>query len=360
MHAPTLIRQNSEPSCYSNFFFSMAPSSPRENIDVPESGKPEKSSNGAAEDHEEQISKLPRNNGWISIPHCAGELYQYQGFWHSRHFLESIILAQRQFVANPSDIVVCSAPKTGTTWLKALAFAIMSRKVFDDSTSPLLSNVPHECLFFLEVDIVKSLRNEFNAFPLLGTHIPYTSLLESIVSSGCKIIYICREPKDAFVSLWHFWGKLFREFGFLPLEEAFEHFCEGISLFGPYWDHVLGYWKASLETPDKVLFLKYEDMRRDTRSYVKILAEFMGQPFSEEEERNGAVERIVRLCSFENLSNLEVNKNGRHHPAVPNHVFFRKGKVGDWENHLTTEMKERLDRITEQKLKGSGFTFGSK
>ena len=55
-------------------------------------------------------------------------------------------------------------------------------------------------------------------------------------------IYICREAKDAFVSLWSFHAMLHRleNVDPLPLEEAFELFCNGIANYGPYWDHVLG------------------------------------------------------------------------------------------------------------------------
>ncbi|KAF9672318.1 hypothetical protein SADUNF_Sadunf11G0028900 [Salix dunnii] len=73
----------------------------------------------------------------------------------------------------------------------------------------------------------------------------------------------------------------------------------------------------------------------------------------------GEVQMIISMCSFEKLSNLEVNKNRKHRAdtsiAVKNSVFFRKGEIGDWENHLTVEMGARLDGIMEQKLKGSGL-----
>ncbi|KAB5533984.1 hypothetical protein DKX38_017070 [Salix brachista] len=162
------------------------------------------------------------------------------------------------------------------------------------------------------------------------------------------------------LNLWYFIAELERSRNVEPLslEEAFELFCSGISSYGPYWDRVLGYWRASLEFPEKILFLTYEEMKKDTAVHVMKLAEFMGCSFTVEEEE-GEVQKIVSMCSFEKLSTLEVNKNGTHSLdtsiAVKNSVFFRKGEIGDWANNLTPEMGARLDDIMEQKLKGSGL-----
>ena len=134
-------------------------------------------------------------------------------------------------------------------------------------------------------------------------------------------------------------------------------FCEGLCPNGPYWDHVLSYWKASIENPEKILFLKYEDMKREPQLYVKKLAEFIGDPFSLKEEENGRVQQIVDLCSFEFLSNLPVSKSGILMHNVKNDAFYRKGDVGDWKNHLTLEMAQRLDEISKQKLHGYGLTL---
>ncbi|XWS37245.1 hypothetical protein CRYUN_Cryun19dG0026900 [Craigia yunnanensis] len=276
--------------------------------------------------------------------------------------MEGVLSAQQHFRAQPSDIVLCSAPKTGTTWLKALAFAIVSRTSFDDSTNPLLSKLPHECLPHLELYSITS-GNRQAGNPLIASHIPYSSLPKTILDSGCKIVYICRDPKDAFVSMYHFFAKLMmsRHMEPLPLEKGFELFSKGLSMYGPYWDDVLGYWRASLDCPDRILFLKYEDMEEDTDFYAKKLAEFIGYPFSLEEEEKGVVQKILRMCSFEYLSNLEVNKNGKVGGNMPwelqNNMFFRKGKVGDWDNYLTQEMAARMDLITEQKLSGSDLIY---
>ncbi|KAH0874738.1 hypothetical protein HID58_072100 [Brassica napus] len=124
------------------------------------------------------------------------------------------------------------------------------------------------------------------------------------------MVYIWRDSKDTFISLWHFFQKQRSEHGPLnSLEECFDMFCQGLSPHNPYLDHVLGYWKAHRKNPNQILFLNYEtNLSADPLPYVKRLAEFMGYGFTAEEEKNGGVEKVVNLCSFETLKNLETNK----------------------------------------------------
>ncbi|XWS60411.1 hypothetical protein CRYUN_Cryun07bG0034400 [Craigia yunnanensis] len=274
------------------------------------------------------ILTLPSRNDWkFPLP-----LYQYQGFWNFSIYLEGVMLAQKQFDSQPTDIILYSHPKTGMTWLKALAFAIMARSDYDidDSTSPLLTRSPHDCVTFMELDAAQGKNNR---------------------DPG---IVLPTVPTFRYQIAW---------FPLLPIsfEEAFDMFCEGVFVHGPYWEHVLEYWKASLECPERILFLKYEHMKNNTSFYVKRLAEFMGYPFTSEEEKQGVVDKIIALCSLENLSSSEVNKRGEQRPnslfACKNELFFRKGKVGDWKSEMTPEMGARLDQIMEQKLSGSGLTF---
>ncbi|KAK8498845.1 hypothetical protein V6N12_053066 [Hibiscus sabdariffa] len=142
----------------------------------------------------------------------------------------------------------------------------------------------------------------------------------------------------------------------LSLDEAFDKFYRGIYAFGPFFEHVLGYWKASRENPNKILFLKYEDLKEDISCQLKHLAMFLGVPFTEDEEKGGVVEEIANICSFETLKELEVNKNGSQN-GIPYKVFFRKGKVGDWSNCVTPSMVERLEKLIQEKLENSSLTF---
>ncbi|THG21802.1 hypothetical protein TEA_023199 [Camellia sinensis var. sinensis] len=121
---------------------------------------------------------------------------------------------------------------------------------------PLLVNNPHDLVPFLELQLYvdKQVPNltSFTSLRLFATHLPFSSLLESVTCSASKLDYLCRNPMDTFVSLHHIANKI-RPPSFGPniLEDVFDMFCRGVCLCRPFWDHVLGYWKESLEKPQK-------------------------------------------------------------------------------------------------------------
>ncbi|KAF9592135.1 hypothetical protein IFM89_012564 [Coptis chinensis] len=303
---------------------------------------------------------LPKESAWRTF------LYKYQGIWYYPKSLEALLFTQEHFQAKATDVVVVTTPKAGTTWLKALVFAITKRNryVVSDPNHPILTTNSHELVPFFEFmyrhNNIPDLPNQ-PCSRLFSTHSGFNLLPDSVKNTSCRIIYLCRNPKDNFVSLWHFMNKAVAECDtepLIPLEEAFELYCKGIHGFGPIWNHALEYWKLSLQRPDQVLFLKYEDMMGDTTSQIKRIAEFSGCPFSLKEESEGVIDQVIKMCSFENLSNLEVNKNGKRVvPFIENKNYFRKGEVGDWINYLSPSMVEQLDQVVEKKLHGSGLTL---
>ncbi|XP_028803529.1 cytosolic sulfotransferase 5-like [Neltuma alba] len=315
------------------------------------------------------IATLPTEMAVMNVP-----IHQYNGFWFSKKHIQGILNFQNHYQSHDSDILLVTFPKAGTTWLKALTFTILNRKTYDPKPTrtpqnphPLLTSSPHDLVPFVEYcdDLQKAIAyagsfSSSSSPRLLQCQVPYVLLPESVKQSGCNIVYLCRNPKDLFVSSWKFMNKLLEAEGqgLVSIEDAFEKFCEGLVGYGPFWDHMLGYHKESLKSPEKVMFLRYEQLKSEPVRVVKNLAEFMGCGFSQEEEKDGNVAAdILELCSFESLSNMEVNKPGNSWRNIENNAFFRRGEVGDWKNFFTFDMVQRLNVITEEKLEKHGLKF---
>ncbi|KAL8206131.1 hypothetical protein R6Q57_009682 [Mikania cordata] len=287
--------------------------------------------NKICEKHKHLLETLPKVRGW-----GTQHLYNYNGFWLPSMSLNANLLLHTYFKCEPTDIVLSSFMKSGTTWLKALMFSTLNRDRYSFSNHYLHNNSPQST--FPSLDVESYPMTDFTTFPaprLFGTH--FTRTLLPACMSSCKS----------------------KDLPPLSSDEAFELFCLGVLEFGPFWEHVLSYWRASLESPDKILFLRYEELKKQPEVVVRKLADFMGKPVTMEEEKKGVVGEIIKLCSFANLRNLEVNKKGVDKfgklVEVEKQRFFRKGEIGDWKNHLSEEMKHRINGIIEQKFQGSGL-----
>ena len=183
------------------------------------------------------LSEVPNETWWGS-----NDLYNWEGFWYRDSHLSAAISASKNFQASDDDVFLTSSMKTGTTWLKAIIPTIMNPKgrTNDDTDDPLLKHHPNELIPSLELRLFKENPNpDHSGMPsprLYRTHVPYSMLPESVKNSACKIVYITRDPKDTFVSLWHFINSWITNMGKGPwsMNEAFESFCRGVHAFGPF------------------------------------------------------------------------------------------------------------------------------
>jgi estrone sulfotransferase len=313
-----------------------------------------------------------------SLPTCRGlgraPYRKYGDFMYPANLMAPTLAMRDEFVARSSDVVLATMPKSGTTWLKALVFAVArrGRHAPDDARHPLLCSSPHDLVPFLHTLYEShhpdppSSRLELEEMPpprILAVHAPFSLLqASSLAESGCRIVYLCRDPKDALVSFWHYIDKAAPPSStacLAPFPEVFELFCDGVSPFGPVWDHMAEYWKESVARPEEVMFLRYEHLQEDTVGSVKRLAEFLGCPFTAEEVARGVPEAVVALCSMDRMRSVKANRDGEHGVGwtFKNSAFFRKGDVGDWKELMTPEMAWRIDAIVEEKLLGSGLSM---
>lgn len=177
---------------------------------------------------------------------------------------------------------------------------------------------------------------------LLKVHLPYSLLPQSVKDKKCKIIYISRNPKDLMVS-YYFFLRMFKavkmDFSF---KEAGKLFLANRAPYGPYWRHTLEAWQASKHSPDTVLFVKYEDLKKSPEENIMKIADFLGKPLTEEK-----VTLIKEATSFKKMkdnpqSNYSwLDKTGEYKPEEEK--FMRKGTVGDWRNYFDDELSMMFD-----------------
>ncbi|RID67371.1 hypothetical protein BRARA_D02454 [Brassica rapa] len=285
----------------------------------------------------------PEAKWWVD-----GQRIRHKGFWFRPEFIAASEAIRAHYTPLPSDIILASFPKTGTTWLKALISSILRHSSTIHDNHDHLDNLnPHEVVPFLEIELFGENASKditkISCPRVFNTHLPLSFLPDTVTTSGSKVIYITRHPADTFVSLWHLYNKKFGTE--ISVQEAFDDFCKGLVPAGPYFEHVLEFWEAG--DRDHVLFLTYEDLKEKPEENVKRIADFLGC--------KTMVEKAVKECSFENMKNASKEREGVHWSGTKYDMFFRKGVVGDWKNHLTQEMMKELEDIAEMKWSGSGL-----
>ncbi|KAJ3707329.1 hypothetical protein LUZ61_011034 [Rhynchospora tenuis] len=280
------------------------------------------------EEHDALIATLPLQPSVTRPLTFTHPLRLYKGVWISEFLLRGALAMQQHLKSRPTDLFLACSPKSGTTWLKALIFATLTRNSYPLDQHPLRTYNPHQCVPYLEREFAIGRNQIIEVIPsprVMRTHLPYSILPESIRDSDCRIVYVWRDPKDVLVSQWCFAQKILGGANNIAtFEQVYEFFCQGVSDYGPIWNDVVGYWEESKRRPEKILFLKYEHILQEPIKHAKKLALFIGHPYSEAEENKGVVEQIVELCSFQKLKNFDANVAGEiGRPGMKiSHTYF--------------------------------------
>lgn len=237
-----------------------------------------------------------------------------------------------------SDTYVVSFRKSGRTWLRMLwARALQQqyglRKInFDTQFSALGKVVPR--VTFTHAGSTK-VRNNVDFQRILRNK---------------KIIFLARDPRDVVVSLYHDYTK--RHGGY----------DKNISVFIRDKDYgfrrivrFMNEWAETLKRrePEKVLMIRYEDLKKDDRQEFDRFLRFLGVSLSEEIKKEA-----LSYATFGNMRQLEKNKVIDDPRLMAtnaddlNSFKMRKGKVGSYKEELSAddicylnEEIKRLDRL---------------
>lgn len=169
------------------------------------------------------------------------------------------------FVPRADDVIICTYPKCGTTWLQQIVHGLRTggSMAFDEITRV----VPW-------LELAHDMGLDPDA-PQVATPRAYKSHLGfEQVPAGARYINAIRDPGDVLVSLYRFFDGWRMEPGSIALGAfALDYFIPREGSRG-YWNHVLSWWRQRRR--DDVLLLCYEDMRTDLPAAVARIAKFMG------------------------------------------------------------------------------------
>ncbi|XP_057597662.1 sulfotransferase 1C2-like [Hippopotamus amphibius kiboko] len=258
------------------------------------------------------------------------------------------------FEAQPDDLLICTFPKSGTTWIQEIVDMIEQSGDVEKCQREAIQH-RHPLLERARPPQPSGVEKARAVPPprVRRTHLPTQLLPPSCWENNCKLLYVARNAKDCMVSYYHFQ----RMNQTLPSpgtwEQYFETFISGKVGWGSWFEHVIGWWE--MRDRCQILFLFYEDIKRDPKQEIQKVMQFMGKNLDEV-----VLDRIVQETTFEKMkANPMTNRSTAPKAILDQSIspFMRKGTVGDWKNHFTVAQNERFDEIYRQKTEGTSINF---
>ena len=189
---------------------------------------------------------------------------------------------------------------------------------------------------------------------LIKTHLPL-SLLPSDLVDTAKVVYVARNPRDVIVSYYHH-HKLIKGHGFTgDLPQFARWFIRDKVMMSPYFPHIEQAW--ALKDHPNMLFLFYEEMKKDLSSVIHRVADFLQSELTEEQ-----VSQLVEHLDIKNFrNNPAVNMEHGKKMGVFNKEgnFIRKGKVGGWKEEFEghPEVEQEINEWVEKNIKNGKVEF---
>jgi len=226
------------------------------------------------------------------------------------------------FPVQDEDVWVVTFPKSGTTWVQEMVWMITHNCDAEAAKQKLSERSPfieYPTLIQQEtVDPGEWTTEQLQALPsprVIKSHLPFYLLPPRLVDT-CKVVYVVRNPKDVIVSYFHHYKLAWCHE--LPsytgdVEKFADYFMNDEVYYAPFFGHILEGW-AKKDHPN-VLFLFYEDMKRDLRGEIDKVCSFLGRTLSEDQ-----LQKLTKHLHFDSCT-----KNPAMNFEMASGKFIRKG-----------------------------------
>ena len=247
------------------------------------------------------------------------------------------------------DIFVATQMKCGTTWMQHIVFQVLYRGAGDlvETGREMYAVAPW-------IEGRKSVPME--QAPLLGIERPSRIIKTHLPARLCpfsptaRYIYAARHPISCFASCIDF---VVTNVGAMaPALPQFEEWYTTADLmwWGTWTDHAKGWWDRA-QKEQNVLFVFFEDMKKDLPGIVRRVAAFLGvSPLNDQELAN-----VVLKCGFKYMQ--EHQDNFEMHPP---HILQSDAELfvsGSADRHkdVPDDVRKRIAAWTVKEMADSSF-----
>uniref|UniRef100_A0A1L8EFU1 Putative estrogen sulfotransferase-like isoform x1 n=1 Tax=Haematobia irritans TaxID=7368 RepID=A0A1L8EFU1_HAEIR len=252
------------------------------------------------------------------------------------------------------DVWLVTLPKCGTTWMQELLWLVMNGYDFQAAKSEHLEvRSP-----FMEFDylIYHDLERAFKAIEnvkrprLIKSHLSLALLPTQIWEKKPKLIYVSRNPKDAFVSEYHF----FRHMGdFEPEHKLEDYLCNRMenSSSNEQFDNTMEFY--TLRNEPWIYYTSFERMKMDLRAVIQDVCQFLNKTIDDE-----TMKQMLKHLSFEEMKKnpttnhyWEIERaHKERNVSLDGFQFCRKGKINGYKEEISSDMAKKLDDWVQNKM----------
>lgn len=283
------------------------------------------------------------------------------------HYQNSVMNSARwdHFEPRDGDIIITTSYKAGTTWMQGICAALVFQQ--PEPPAPQDELTPWLDASFAPIDEVLKLLDGQTNRRYIKTHCPLDG---ARYYDNVKYIFVGRDGRDVFASMWNHWNNLTpesidglndapdRQGPTLPHppEDYRAAFDEWISRGSfdweqdgyPFWSHLhhaQTWW--DFKHLDNILFVHFSDLRKDTDKEMRRISSYLDIPVNED-----IWPSLLEGVSFKSMkANADKMAPGATHGLWKrNSDFFDSGDNKRWQGLITEEQSERYEKVSAERL----------
>jgi hypothetical protein len=195
------------------------------------------------------------------------------------------------FKPRPTDVLITTAPKCGTTWMQQILHQV--RTGGDDDYTVIGEVVP-----WLEAAVPGETTADqlarYEALPDFRVFKTHCTAEQTPGIDLVRLVMTSRDPRDACVSMFHhkndFTDEARSKLGMSQPGTLDEHVKQWLA-FGSWFRNVQSWWPE--RNRPNLLWLRYEDLVADLPTAIDRIARFLDRPLDEAQRA-----RVLELSSF--------------------------------------------------------------